>query len=224
MVSRAAPAARSDEPRGQAVRVLVAVRDGFERAAISDALERDGLTPVVAGVGDEALAALERSDPHVVVTDLDTSIGSSVGELLDHVYRQRPWVGLVALTSHASPQLALPAGQTPPNTILLVKSRISSLDDITQAVRRAIESSHASQSPADGASPIVLTQAQADILRLIAEGYSNAGIARVRGTTLRATESLVQRTLQAMQINADADHNPRVLAVRRWLEGEIVVR
>jgi DNA-binding NarL/FixJ family response regulator len=151
-------------------------------------------------------------------------MGSTAGDLLNRVHVERPWVGVVALTSHASPQLALAAGEIPPHTIFLVKSRLSSLGDISHAVQRAIALTKAPESQEPAEAQIVLTRAQAEILRLIAEGYSNSGIARLRGTSLRAAESLVQRTLQAMNIAADADHNARVLAVRRWLAGDIVVR
>lgn len=75
------------------------------------------------------------------------------------------------------------------------------------------------------AEPLIeLSQAQAEILHLMAEGYSNAGIAERRGTSMRAAESLVQRTMQAMGIEADSQLNSRVRAVRMWQQGRIVVR
>jgi DNA-binding NarL/FixJ family response regulator len=223
MTSEAPVAPRADA-KEHVVRVLLAVRDGFERLAICDALERDGFTAILAGGSHEAMTALEQRDPHVVIVDLDAPMGSTAGELLNRVHVERPWVGVVALTSHASPQLALPPGEIPPHTIFLVKSRLSSLVDISHAVQRAIALSQAPELHEMASAQIVLTRAQGEILRLIAEGYSNAGIARLRGTSVRAAESLVQRTLQAMGITADEDHNARVLAVRRWLAGDIVVR
>ena len=223
--SNAMRAPSAGSASGHAVRVLVAVRDGFERLAMVDALERDGLIVIVVSQVDEAFSVMDQCDPHVVIADLDAPLGSSACELLAQVHAERPWVGLVALTSHASPHLALPSGvQLPPHTIFLVKSRLSSLLDISHAVQRAIELSQVPEAPVSDQPQIVLTRAQAEILRLVAEGYSNSGIARLRGTSLRAAESLVQRTFQAMGITADEDHNARILAVRRWLQGDIIVR
>ena len=53
---------------------------------------------------------------------------------------------------------------------------------------------------------------------------SNAAIARKRETSLRATETLVQRTFASLGIKSDEDFNPRVLAVRMWQQGKVVVK
>jgi DNA-binding NarL/FixJ family response regulator len=59
---------------------------------------------------------------------------------------------------------------------------------------------------------------------LLAEGYTNAAIAVRRGTSLRATEALVQRTFSTLGLKNDEDFNPRVLAVRMWQEDKVVIR
>jgi DNA-binding NarL/FixJ family response regulator len=71
---------------------------------------------------------------------------------------------------------------------------------------------------------IAISETQAEILRLLAEGYTNAAIAVRRGTSLRATEALVQRTFSTLGLKNDEDFNPRVLAVRMWQEDKVVIR
>ena len=108
---------------------------------------------------------------------------------------------------------------------MLVKSQLTSMADIEQAIDLSI--SQVGQLPlaevVDEVYP-VLSSVQADTLRLMAQGLSNAGIAERRGTTLRAAEASVQRTLHALGIESRPDMNSRVLAVRMWQAGEVSVR
>jgi DNA-binding NarL/FixJ family response regulator len=71
---------------------------------------------------------------------------------------------------------------------------------------------------------IVISAAQGEILLLLAEGYTNAAIAKQRGTTLRATETLVQRTFVSLGLKTDENFNPRILAARMWQQGKVVVK
>jgi DNA-binding NarL/FixJ family response regulator len=71
---------------------------------------------------------------------------------------------------------------------------------------------------------ITITSTQAEILRMIADGLSNASIAETRGISLRAAEALVQRTFAALGVNGDPSINPRVVAVRMWQQGKVVVK
>jgi DNA-binding NarL/FixJ family response regulator len=71
---------------------------------------------------------------------------------------------------------------------------------------------------------ITITSTQAEILRMIADGLSNASIAEARGISLRAAEALVQRTFAALGVNGDPSINARVVAVRMWQQGKVVVK
>jgi hypothetical protein len=41
---------------------------------------------------------------------------------------------------------------------------------------------------------------------------------------LRAAEALIQRTFVALGVNGDSTINPRVVAVRKWQQGKVVVK
>ena len=116
--------------------------------------------------------------------------------------------------------VALPAGVT-----YLVKSELGSISDLVAAVEDSIShSSSEIEKPVIENDRIVISATQGEILLLLAEGYTNAAIARKRGTSLRAAETLVQRTFSSLGLKNDEDFNPRVLAVRMWQQGKVVVK
>ena len=69
-----------------------------------------------------------------------------------------------------------------------------------------------------------LSATQAEVLRLIAHGLSNASIAKERDITLRAAEALIQRTFSALGIKGDPDVNSRLVAVKMWQQGKVFVK
>lgn len=106
-----------------------------------------------------------------------------------------------------------------------MKAQVNSTRDLEQAVESAIAETAFTLTPErDPEGRPIISHSQGEILRLIAEGYSNLGIAEVRGTTLRATESLVHRTFAALGIEQDKRMNARVLAVRIWQQGKVIVK
>ena len=58
---------------------------------------------------------------------------------------------------------------------------------------------------------------QIQVLRLIADGKTNAQIAGIRDRSLGATESLITRTLSALGISQAGDLNARVVAAREFI-------
>jgi DNA-binding NarL/FixJ family response regulator len=64
-----------------------------------------------------------------------------------------------------------------------------------------------------------LTRGQVEMLRLVADGRTNAEIAERRGITLRAAEKAVTRAFTSLGITEATEGNPRVVAVRRFFEG-----
>jgi DNA-binding NarL/FixJ family response regulator len=62
-----------------------------------------------------------------------------------------------------------------------------------------------------------LTIAQVEALRLVAQGYTNAEIAKRRNTSVRAVEQLLGAVFATLNIEVDGPINPRVEAVRRFI-------
>jgi len=111
--------------------------------------------------------------------------------------------------------------------VMVVKGDMDSMEDLSAAIEQSISQAvltPTGEQTESNSDPIFISAAQAEILYLMAEGLSNSGIAERRGTTLRAAEAMVQRTLHALGIAPDREFNARVLAVRKWQSGRVTVR
>jgi DNA-binding NarL/FixJ family response regulator len=208
-------------------RVLVAEDEEFTLNLLREVLE--GANFQVESVNNvaDAIVKIGSFDPHVVITDLNFGAsGPSGADLLQFVDANHPWVGKVVLTSHTSPKLAIPNGvEIPEGVTYLVKSQMGSIAELIGAVEDSISKSNTEVTkPVLDNDRIVICSTQGEILLLIAEGYTNSAIARKRGTSLRAAETLIQRTFASLGIKSDEDFNPRILAVRMWQQGKVVVK
>ena len=208
------------------IKVLLAEDEAFTRAIITESLTNAGMNVKSVGSVIEALAVIDSFDPHVVITDLDLGPGPDGADLLAKIFKERPWTGIVAMTAHASPELAVSGtGRIPESTVYIVKSEISTIQNLVTAIEDSITRSGKIQQPQkDYSEKIVISSHQAEILRMLADGKSNASIARERGITLRAAEALIQRTFVALGVKGDPDMNSRVVAVRLWQLGKVVVK
>ena len=209
-----------------AIKVLLVEDEEFTRTLIRDSLEKIGMNVVDVGSVQAALAVMDDFDPHVVVSDLDLGPGPDGADLLFKVEQTRPWTGMVVLTAHASPELALHgASRIPESATYLVKSQISSTDYLRTAIEESIVHPGAiNMIKRNSEDQYVVSASQGEILRMIADGLSNAAIARERDVTLRAAEALIQRTFAALGVKGDPDVNSRVIAVRLWQQGKVVVK
>jgi len=208
-------------------RVLILEDDDFTRSMLAESLSASGYLVQAAGNVSEASEIAAVFEPNVVIADLNLGAGPNGLDYLIRVNKDSPWVGLIALSSHASPELATGAsGTLPKATIYLVKSELESIALLREAIERSFTS--ADDANFDGQIPesdrIAVTPSQAEIIWLMEQGLSNAGIAERRNTSVRAAEAIVQRTIASLGIEADGMINPRVMAINLWLQGKIVVR
>ena len=207
------------------VKVLVAEDEEFIRNLLLDSLDKSGFE--VCGVSSvaDALSAMDQFEPNVIISDLDFGAGPDGADLLTKVNNDKPWTGMIVLTAHASPELALHGKERiPEGAIYLVKSQLESIDSLTEAIKESIlKSSNTNKTKTDSADKLILSPSQCEILRMMADGLSNAAIAQERNITLRAAEALIQRTFLALGIKSDPNINSRVVAVRMWQQGKVVV-
>jgi DNA-binding NarL/FixJ family response regulator len=208
------------------IRVLLVEDEEFTRAMVGEMLTTSGITISSAKSVSEALSTIDAFDPHVVLTDLDLGNGPDGADLLAKVFKDRPWTGMVVMTAHASPELAISdATRIPDPTVYIVKSEIKTISNLVLAIEESIEKTGKFQNSfISSPEKITITATQAEILRMIADGLSNASIAKERDITLRAAEALIQRTFIALGVNGDPNVNPRVVAVRMWHQGKVSVK
>lgn len=208
------------------IRVLLVEDEDFTRAMVGEMLEASGITISSVSAVSEALSVIDEFDPHVVLTDLDLGHGPDGADLLSKVFTDRPWTGMVIMTAHASPELAITdTTRIPDPTVYIVKSEIKSIANLLLAIEESIEKTGKFQNSfIANPEKITITASQAEILRMIADGLSNASIAKERDITLRAAEALIQRTFLALGVNGDPSVNPRVVAARMWHQGKVAVK
>lgn len=208
------------------IKVMLVEDEEFTRNMVAEMLTNSGVTVSSVSSVAKALATIDSFDPHVVLTDLDLGSGPDGADLLLKVFKDRPWTGMVIMTAHASPELAInDASRIPDPTVYIVKSEIKSISNLLLAIEESIEKTGKFQSSFVASSEkITITASQAEILRMIADGLSNASIAKERNITLRAAEALIQRTFLALGVNGDPNVNPRVVAVRMWHQGKVAVK
>ena len=213
-----------DDAERSRLRVIVADDDAFTRSLVADGLRSLGFEVSTAGTVADAWSLVLEVDPHALISDLNFGPGDSGASLLARVHEETPWVALVVLTSHQSPELAVPdAAAIPRDVVYLVKSQLREVGALGDAVHRAIGGEPVAQLR-DPANALSLTSAQAEVLRLLASGASTRAVAEHRGTSVRAAETMLARLYSALGIDDDADSNPRVAAVQLWQQGRITVR
>lgn len=210
------------------LRVLLVEDDSFTRQLIANNLSQQGFKVSSCATASAAIELIASNDPHVVVSDLDLGKGASGVDLLRLINREFPWIGLVALSAHSTSML-VGSGELPEGIPYLVKSAIKDLSEIGATIRVSISSSRSDLKSlarkevldSDG---LFVSAAQAETLRLLSQGHSNQAIADMRGTTLRAAETMIQRTYKSLGLSRQSASNNRVEAVSLWRQGKVMVR
>jgi DNA-binding NarL/FixJ family response regulator len=212
----------------QDLRVLLVEDDSFTRQLIANSLTQQGFAVSSCATASSAIEQIAANDPHVVVSDLDLGKGASGVDLLRLIDREFPWVGLVALSAHSTSKL-VGDGELPEGIPYLVKSAINDLSEIGATIRVSISKSSSASNREGAVSPaqdsrLRVSVAQAETLRLLSQGHSNQAIADLRGTTLRAAETMIQRTYKSLGLSRQSASNNRVEAVSLWRQGKVDVR
>ncbi len=202
----------------------VLLRDGLGRLFASHGIE------VADAVGDAAalLAAVGREPPDLVVADVRMPPGyTDEGLRAALTIRQRwPEVGVLVLSQYVEERYAteLLAGRTS-RVGYLLKDRVADVDEFVAAVRRVASGGTALDPEVVSqllvrrrADPLErLTPRERDVLGLMAEGRSNAGIAAALVVSESAVAKHVNSIFTKLDLSpADNDHR-RVLAVLRFL-------
>ena len=179
---------------------------GYEVAHAASALEARGL--------------LDDFDPDAALVDVHLGAGPS-GVHLGHVIaRTHPHVGVLLLSRFADLSTAgLDGWQMPPGSVFVPKDRIVDADVLLGAIDAVLSGRPTPTVGPRELGPLTgLTRAQLSVLRLAASGLSNAAIASRRGTSERSVEQHLQAVYESLGIEQHGDINPRVEAVRRYIE------
>lgn len=203
-------------------RAVVADDDNFARALVSETVAALGYEVVDCDSGSAALAACREADPDIAVLDLDLGPGPNGAEVLQLAREEMPWIAGVILTGHRSIRMvSSEATIDEPNTVLLVKADVTTSQVLAEAIDSAIADEPFVAAPTT--STVLLSETQAHLLRMIAQGLSNEEIASQRGTSVRAVENLVSRLYQVLNLPRDGKVSQRVQATKMYHDGLVSV-
>lgn len=205
------------------VRTILVVEDNrFLLDIVTNSLNVPGFRAFGASTPADAWELFESVDPDAVVLDVELGPGANGLDLGAEMLEKSPGIGVVFLTELAHPRISKPDWtDLPPGSSFLTKSRLSSLNELVDAIEAvlAVEPNNLPRhDKADAAVWDELSKSQIEVLGLIAQGMSNTEIARHRGTQVRAVEALISRTFDQLGIDTPGtDGNRRVLAARTFL-------
>ena len=213
-------------------RVVVADDDVLLREGLASLLERAGFDVVAqAGDGVAAIQVCREQKPDLLVIDIRMPPAHST-EGLEAAYVIRseyPGMGIVVLSAFVEVEHAMDLLASGHRSGYLLKSRVTDVDDFVETLGRIVKGGTVVDpglvAQLVGARRVVdpldeLTRREREVLALMAEGRSNAGIARRLWVTEGTVAKHVHRILAKLRLpEADDDHR-RVLAVLTYLRGQ----
>jgi DNA-binding NarL/FixJ family response regulator len=213
-----------------ALRVVVAEDEVLLREGLVSLLDRSGFEVVgQAGDGVQLLALVREKVPDLVVVDIRMP-PTHTAEGLDaaRVIREElPEIGILVLSAHVEVEHALTLLGSGGGVGYLLKNRVADMAELIDTLGRIAKggsvvdpalvqelvAARHRDDPLDA-----LSERQREVLGLMAEGRSNAGIARQLGVTEGTVEKHVRSILAKLSLpETDGDHR-RVLAVLTLLE------
>ena len=206
------------------MKILVVEDNLFINSMLVELLEATQMEVTSAIDFVSALKHLEEAQPNVLLTDLDLGSGPSGIDLTYHVQRNYPWIAIVILSSHRSPELAVLSGRPLPKGVsYIVKNDLTKAGNLVSIIRKSLVNTNL-PAPKMSAHYPALTSQQAEVLHLIAQGLSNQSIAQRRGVSLRAAESIIAKLYEILGVKDNSSNNPRVVAAEIWKTGQVVVK
>jgi DNA-binding NarL/FixJ family response regulator len=212
------------------VRVIVADDDVLLREGVASLLARSNFDVVAqAGDGEDLLQLTRDLGPDIVLVDIRMP-PSHTTEGLDAaraIRAELPDVGILVLSAHVEVEHAMELLASGERSGYLLKSRVTDVDNFLENVQRV----------ADGGSVVdptlvrellnaqrredplgELTPREREVLELMAEGRSNAGIAKQLWVTEGTVEKHVRAVLSKLPLAESPEDHRRVLAVLTYLE------
>ena len=214
----------------RALRVVLADDDVLLREGLASLLDRSGFEVVgQAGDGAELLAQVRSARPELAVVDIRMPPGHATEglEAARVIRAELPGTAIIMLSAHVEVEEAMELLAGGERTGYLLKSRVTDVAEFIETVQRiaagasVVDPSLVSElirarrrrDPLDALSP-----REREVLALMAQGASNAGIARQIFVTEGTVEKHVRSILTKLNLpESDTEHR-RVLAVLRFLE------
>ena len=211
-------------------RVVLADDDVLLREGLASLLERSAFK--VVGQADDAdglLRLVAEQQPDLAIVDIRMP-PTKTTEGLDAartIHEQHPETAILVLSSHVEVEHAMDLLARGERSGYLLKSRVTDVDEFLESVERIVRggsvvdpalvqelvAARRVEDPLD-----VLSPREREVLALMAEGRSNAGIAQELWVTEGTVEKHVHSILGKLRLPETADAHRRVLAVLTFLK------
>jgi DNA-binding NarL/FixJ family response regulator len=212
------------------LRVVLAEDDVLLREGLASLLERSGFEVVgQAGDSTQLLTLFHKQAPALVVVDIrmpPTHTAEGL-EAARHIRQEHPETGILVLSAHVEVEYAMELLASGRGIGYLLKSRVTDVAEFIETLQR-IAKGGSVVDPALVAELVaarrrddplaVLSPREQEVLALMAEGRSNAGIARQLWVTEGIVEKHVRSILTKLNLQETNDAYRRVLAVLMFLE------
>jgi DNA-binding NarL/FixJ family response regulator len=213
------------------IRIALADDDVLLREGLARLLQGSGFAVVgQAGDASELLELVREHPPELVIVDIRMPPDHET-EGLDaaRVIREEfPEVGILVLSAHVEVEHAMELLEGGQRIGYLLKSRVTDVEDFVESVERIarggsvvdpglvreLVAARRREDPLEE-----LTAREREVLGLMAEGRSNAGIAKRLVVTEGTVEKHVHSILAKLRLQETSDDHRRVLAVVAFLEG-----
>ena len=210
--------------------MVLADDDVLLREGLASLLERSGMQ-VIGQAGDarELLKIVGRKRPDLAVVDIrmPPTFSTEGLEAARVIQRDFPQTAVTVLSAHVEVEHAMDLLANGQRTGYLLKSRVTDVRDFVDTLKR-VERGGSAVDPAVVQELVavrriddplgVLTAREREVLTLMAEGRSNAGIAQALWVTEGTVEKHVRNVLMKLQLPETAEMHRRVLAVLAFLD------
>lgn len=219
------------------MRVIIAEDEVLLREGIARILrDEDYQVVALAGTRDELIAMVAAHRPELVVTDIrmPPAFADEGLTAARQIRREHPGTRIVVLSQHVDTTGAVDLLADGADGLgYLLKRRVMHLEEFLDSVRRVAAGGSAIDPEviatmvrrevrdrvAGGrdAGIAALTPRRIEVLELMAQGYSNARIARELVVTEKAVARSIALIFQTLGLPPDPDDHRRVIAVIRYL-------
>jgi DNA-binding NarL/FixJ family response regulator len=224
-----APAGESSS-RVASMRVVVADDDVLLREGLASLLIQEGFDVVGrAADGQHLLALVRRTQPALVIVDIrmpptHTTEGLDAARVIRD---ELPDTAIMVLSAHVDVEHAMELLGGGRKVGYLLKSRVIDLDDFVGSLKRVVNGAsvidpvlvqNLVNAHRRGDPLAVLTEREKEVLALMAEGRSNAGIGQQLFVSEGTVEKHVRSILSKLELAEAAEDHRRVRAVLAYLD------
>ncbi len=212
------------------MRVVLAEDDVLLREGLASLLERSGFQVVgQAGDASQLLALVRERVPELAVVDIRMPPTHTIEglEAAQVIRTESPQTAILVLSAHVEAEHAMALLASGRGIGYLLKRRVTEVEEFIDTLQRVARGGSVVD-PALVAELVtarrrhdplaVLSAREREVLSLMAEGRSNAGIARRLWVTEGTVEKHVRSILAKLELPETDDDHRRVLAVVRFLQ------